>query len=482
MRNAWTAMAVVLVSVTVLAQPAPAGLLDSYARARHIIDRAVAAHGGLDALRSARQMRVTREGHDVWRHQSRGVAPPYDRERFTSELHIDLANGRLIAEEKRTYPGGTHRHFSFVTARDQSYYFNHRSRTYLPDEYPPAETQTGNLYTLPQLAVLAAHESGMAARSLGRITLSTGASVEAIVTTANGGTLTAGFDPDTNLLRAILSIRTDAVEGPASNETEFPSYRMMDGVLMPERRVMRVAGELTQDTAFTSVTRNYTVPDAAVKPPSDYEKVAPNDTPVVRELAKGVWLVGGDSASLLVAMDDHVIVVDAPTGASARIAEQIEKLVPGKPVRYVVPTHHHDDHAPGLRALVKPGTVVITTAGNTALFERIAKPAIEIVPQSRVFTSGDRSVEIHDIGPSPHANEMLVAWLPAEGIVFSSDLVDLGAEGRVRPGRNNETTIHYAQWLRERKWNVRMHAGGHGGSISDAVFQELIRQPMAGQE
>jgi glyoxylase-like metal-dependent hydrolase (beta-lactamase superfamily II) len=481
MLNAWTAVGVVVVSVTVLAQPAPHGLLDSYARARQIVDRAVTAHGGLDALRSARQMRVTREGHDVWRHQSRAVAPPYDRERFSSELHIDLANGRLVAEEKRTYPGGTHRHFSFVTAREQSYYVNHRSRTYLLEEYPPAETQTGNLYTLPQLVVLAAHESGMAARSLGRITLSTGTSVEAVVTTANGGILTAGFDPDTHVLRAILSVRADAVEGPASTETEFLSYRTIDGVLMPERRVMRVAGEVTQDTTFTSLTHHYTVPDAAVKPPSGYERVAPNDTPAVRELARGAWLVGGDAASLVVAMDDHVIVVDAPTGASSRIAEQIETLAPGKPVRYVVPTHHHDDHAPGLRAFLKPGTIVVTTAGNAALFERIARPAIEIVRQSRVFTSSDRIVEIHDIGPSPHANEMLVAWLPAEGILFSSDLVDLGADGRVRPGGNNETTMHYAQWLGERKWTVRMHAGGHGGAIDDGVFQALIRQPITPQ-
>jgi glyoxylase-like metal-dependent hydrolase (beta-lactamase superfamily II) len=481
MRNAWTAVAVMVVSVSVLAQPAHHGVLESYSRARQIVDRAVTAHGGLDVLRSARQMRVTREGHDVWRHQSRAVAPPYDRERFTSELHIDLANGRLIAEEKRTYPGGAHRHFSFVTAREHSYYLNHRSRTYRPGDYPPAETQSGNLYTLPQLAVLAAHESGMALRSLGRIALSSGTSVDAVVTTANGGTLTAGFDPGTHLLRAIVSVRSDAVEGPAPNETEFLSYRTIDGVPMPERRVTRVAGEVTQDTTFTRVIRNYTVPDAAVTPPADYEKVLANDTPAVRELAPGAWLVGGDAASLAVAMDDHVIVVDAPTGASSGIAAQIQKLAPGKSVRYVVPTHHHDDHAPGLRALVQPGTVVVTTPGNAALFERIAKSAIEIVRRSRVFSAKNRTVEIHDIGPSPHANEMLVAWLPTEGILFSSDLVDLGAEGQVRPGSNNETTMHYAQWLRERSWSVRTHAGGHGGVIADAVFQALIRQPIAPQ-
>ena len=37
MLNAWTAVAVVVVSVTVLAQPAGPGLLDSYARVRSSI-------------------------------------------------------------------------------------------------------------------------------------------------------------------------------------------------------------------------------------------------------------------------------------------------------------------------------------------------------------------------------------------------------------------------------------------------------------
>jgi hypothetical protein len=58
----------------------------------------------------------------------------------------------------------------------------------------------------------------------------------------------------------------------------------------------------------------------------------------------------------------------------------------------------------------------VTTAGNKSLFERLTKAPIEIVKGSRAFTSPQRTVELHDIGPSPHANEMLVAWLPAEGI------------------------------------------------------------------
>ncbi len=469
---------IVVTAASLAAQPASTSL-DTYTRARRLVDLAVAAHGGADARRAARLRRVRREGHDVWRHPRRGAAAPYDREPFTSELHIDLANGRLVAEEMRTYPGGTHRHFSFVTSRDQSSYVNHMRRTYLLDDYPPAETQTGNLYTLPQLALLAAHESDLRMRALGPITLASGARVEAIATTAGGNALTIGLDPQTHQLRAIVGPRADAVEGVTAAETEFLTYRMLDGVLMPERRVTWIGGEITQDTTFTRVVRDYRAPDELVRPPASYDKVTVPETPMVRELAPGVWLVGGEAASLVVAMDDHVVVVDAAPAAAAQVAKQAATLAPGKPIRYVAPTHHHDDHASGLRTLATPGTTIVTTAGNAALFGRFSKAPLDVVKGSRTWSSGARTVELRDIGPSPHANELLVAWLPTEGILFQGDLIDVGADGVIRPGMNNETTMHFAKWLAAQPWKVRTFAGAHGGAIDAATFQQLVAQPVS---
>jgi hypothetical protein len=37
-----------------------------------------------------------------------------------------------------------------------------------------------------------------------------------------------------------------------------------------------------------------------------------------------------------------------------------------------------------------------------------------ITDRRRVFTGGARTVEVHDVGPGPHPDEMPVAWLPAE--------------------------------------------------------------------
>ena len=75
----WLAAAVLLLSAGPHAQ-SPSTVAGSYARARAALDAAIAAHGGAEALTAARRIRVTLDGHDIWRNQSRSVDPPYDRE------------------------------------------------------------------------------------------------------------------------------------------------------------------------------------------------------------------------------------------------------------------------------------------------------------------------------------------------------------------------------------------------------------------
>jgi glyoxylase-like metal-dependent hydrolase (beta-lactamase superfamily II) len=51
---------------------------------------------------------------------------------------------------------------------------------------------------------------------------------------------------------------------------------------------------------------------------------------------------------------------------------EVKKLVPNKPIKYLINTHHHFDHASGLRTYAADGVTVVTHEINRPYFERAA--------------------------------------------------------------------------------------------------------------
>src|SRR5205814_463600 len=105
----------------------------------------------------------------------------------------------------------------------------------------------------------------------------------------------------------------------------------------------------------------------------------------VEKVADGVWFIGGGSHnSVAIEMQDHLILVETPLndGRSVPVIEAVKKLVPGKPIRYVVNSHAHFDHSGGLRAAVAEGATVITQAQNKTYLERAFATANTIAPDA----------------------------------------------------------------------------------------------------
>ena len=76
------------------------------------------------------------------------------------------------------------------------------------------------------------------------------------------------------------------------------------------------------------------------------------------ELAPNVQHVQGGSANnLIVAMKDYLVIFDAPYGElqSRWTIDAAKAKYPGKPIRYLVLTHHHMDHTGGMRTYVAEG-------------------------------------------------------------------------------------------------------------------------------
>jgi glyoxylase-like metal-dependent hydrolase (beta-lactamase superfamily II) len=266
-------------------------------------------------------------------------------------------------------------------------------------------------------------------------------------------------------------------------EVIYEGYAPVGPIRMPSRRILRRAGETVEEVRFLDMAVNGPFPDSLEAKPVDYidgSATPPADTTASR-LGAGVYLVplSAGNNSLAIEFRDYLVLMEpyGNDGDSRRALARIRAAVPGKPVRYIVPTHHHDDHTGGLRTYIAEGITVLTTPGNRAYVERMARGTRTLEPDLQserqaplklettrgaktVLSDGEQTLEIIDIGPGPHADEMLVAWLPREKLVFQGDLLNRPADGRPRAG--NLTTRHFADWLKASGLPVERIAGVHG--------------------
>jgi glyoxylase-like metal-dependent hydrolase (beta-lactamase superfamily II) len=164
------------------------------------------------------------------------------------------------------------------------------------------------------------------------------------------------------------------------------------------------------------------------------------------ELAKGVWLLAGQSHhSVVVEFGDHLILIEAPqndTRALAVIAKARE-LAPNKPLTHVVNTHHHFDHSGGIRAAMSEGLAVITQKVNAQFFQDAATRAhtiapdalakspkplkLEVVDDAMELADSTMTMQLYHIDGNPHGDAMLMAYLPKEKILVEADAFTPGA-------------------------------------------------------
>jgi hypothetical protein len=86
---------------------------------------------------------------------------------------------------------------------------------------------------------------------------------------------------------------------------------------------------------------------------------------------------------------------------------------------------------------------------------------LETFEKKRVLELGKRRVELRDIGPNPHANEMVVAYLPSDGILYQGDLFFMPFNDAPVPPAQESTTDFYGK-LKQTGWIVNKLVGVHG--------------------
>jgi glyoxylase-like metal-dependent hydrolase (beta-lactamase superfamily II) len=294
---------------------------------------------------------------------------------------------------------------------------------------------------------------------------------------SNGDEFRIYIDASTHLPIQTEILEDDPLEGDSSYMLRYGDWRKVFGVMLPFSLRTELNGRPLQEETIQSIFNNpdiatdvFAIPDAVRREKTDAQPVASQwilrrvaggvsyqdmgRPPEIQwvELAPGVHKIQGSShATIVVEMKDYLVAVEGPLyeERTAPVIKSIKQKFPDKPIRYVIPTHHHLDHAGGIRAFMAEGAVVVVPFSAQSFYEKVARAPHMRRPDSlevtktvvtveafgggtKIISDGTHSVEVHPL-PLPHAEDLVVVYLPKEKLLIEADHIS-PRDGQVRPG------------------------------------------------
>jgi glyoxylase-like metal-dependent hydrolase (beta-lactamase superfamily II) len=311
---------------------------------------------------------------------------------------------------------------------------------------------------------------------------------------------------DQNLLELVQTWVANPVYGDMLYELRYTDYKDFAGVKFPT--VLHIhQGDPRLSTAHnsmeikvTNVQPNVSVPAVNV-PDAVRNATAPAERAQSQKLADGVWFIGGGTHnSLAVEFRDFATVIEAPLNEERSLAVigEVGRLIPNKPIRYVVNTHHHFDHTGGLRTYLAQGATIVAPEANKDYYERVLfstaprtlqpdrfstyypyfsggrRPLpIETVNQKYVISDGIRMIDLYPVEGLNHAANMLMVYLPKEKILVNADLYSPPAQGAPAPAPNpNMRTLQ--RNIQRLKLDVAQHVPIHGQPGPGDQFAQIM--------
>ena len=280
-------------------------------------------------------------------------------------------------------------------------------------------------------------------------------------------------------------------------ETTYSDYKDFGGgVMRPSHLVQTQDGYPSLDLTISAVTLN---PPADITVPDNVKAFQPPAVNVTSEkLADGVYyLRGATHHSLAIEMADHIVVVDTPNTQERgeAVLAKAKELIPNKPIRYVVTSHHHWDHLGGIRAAIDEGATIVTHESNKAFLERVAttphtiapdrlatsKKAVQIqtVGDDGRLTDGKRVIELHRLQGYEHTGDMLVVYLPKEGILGEPDAFTPPAQAGtplIPPAVPSAKAL--SDNIKRLKLNAKTIAPFHGNRVTNIAEVEKAATPV----
>lgn len=339
-----------------------------------------------------------------------------------------------------------------------------------------------DLWTTPHGVVKAALRNGATVHSEGPLSVVT-------FTERSRFRAVAWINAD-GLVERVESVLPNPVLGDMRVVTRYLAYRDFGGVKFPTRIEQEQGGFPVLELNVSQVQPNLAV---AIEVPAAVQSFAERVT--VEQAAPGVWfLAGGSHNSVVIEMKDHLILVESPLydGRALAVFEAARTLAPGKPVRYVINSHHHFDHSGGLRTAVAEGATLVTSEQardwfeqvlsnpNTIRVDRMAatgrKAVLTSVSTRRTFSDGERALHVFMIEDSLHAQGFMMVWLPTERLLIEADAFTPGPPNAPPPAQVNANNLNLVRNIERLQLDVDRILPLHGRLVPASELYAAVRR------
>ena len=211
-------------------------------------------------------------------------------------------------------------------------------------------------------------------------------------------------------------------------------------------------------------------------------------------VAAGITLLGGvANNSMIVRRSNGIVVVEGALHnfRAEAVIRFIRQRFPGQRITHVITTHHHADHASGMRPYVALGATAVVGQEAVPFFRRVfaerdskilpdrldgsnVRTRLRGVPNAGLTLAGgaQSEIDVFQIDQN-HATDMVVPYVRDPGVLFTSDIYSppaLPAAGD--PNAQAIVDLVGAQGL-----NPQWIVGGHGTFIRYADFEAAVLGP-----
>jgi glyoxylase-like metal-dependent hydrolase (beta-lactamase superfamily II) len=430
--------------------------------ARPTIEAAAQALGGIDRIRSVRN--ITLYGNGLWAYQfglANVVASPNAamRQIAANDLRrvYDLENDRFQQKERRNMM------FSFALLAQTSW---QPINQVLDGDVPFDIDSEGKQTRISRWTSTAWHLDGIHMRrmwSMNNPVVAIRAALDPATKLGNertegglrwvdltlkqGDRFSMAFDPTTHLPARIRWSNPHNNFGELTFTTYLEGYAPIAGILLPMSYDTKV--DYRNVDYFQVFVDNYEVDSkiddlaatwsTRLTPQQDYDSDLVSPIHPI-QIAKGVWyLQFTGQATIAFEFADHITLYELHRKPMAlALIEAARRIAPGKPVTQLIISHAHSDHIAGIRVAVEEGLTVIARRGNEGIIrDMVEHPSpdypdilsehpkpLKFIPVDEHLRLSDNAmtVDVYWDRMNPHMADGLFAYVPSAKAFVEADL------------------------------------------------------------